>query len=65
MLNVNVIDSIQLMNNCCTTTLWRTNSFSILRKQLSQNKEEIGLDVGICETCENFILIEQSKYERL
>ena len=57
------IEKFKFVNKCCENSIWRTDSFPILRKELTNYSES--LEIGICETCDNFFIAESDTLERV
>lgn len=55
---MNTINNVQHISKCCEFPIWRTTSFPILRKKLLEMGSNLALNLGVCETCESFFLID-------
>ena len=59
MLHVNTIKNVRHVSECCEFPIWRTTSFPIVRKKLIEIGTDSALNLGVCETCESFFLIDR------
>lgn len=58
MIHMNALNNVQHISKCCEFPIWRTNSFPVIRKKLGEIGDNISLNLGVCETCDSFFLIE-------
>ena len=59
MLYINTIRNVQHVSECCEFPIWRTTSFPIVRKKLLEIGTDSALNLGVCETCDSFFLIDR------
>ena len=59
MLYINTINNVQHVSECCEFHIWRTTSFPIVRKKLLEIGTDSALNLGVCETCDSFFLIDR------
>tara|TARA_B100000242_G_scaffold293007_1_gene269836 strand:- start:1862 stop:2065 length:204 start_codon:yes stop_codon:yes gene_type:complete len=59
MIHVNTINNVRHVSECCEFPIWRTTSFPIVRKKLIEIGTDSALNLGVCETCESFFLIDR------
>jgi hypothetical protein len=59
MQNINTISNVQHVSECCEFPIWRTSSFPIVRKKLLEISTNSALNLGVCETCDSFFLIDK------
>ena len=58
MIYMNALNNVQHISKCCEFPIWRTTSFPGVRKKLGEIGDNLNLNLGVCETCDSFFLIE-------
>ena len=64
MQHMNTINNVQHISKCCEFPIWRTTSFPILRKKLLEMGSNLALNLGVCETCDSFFLIDNFEQKK-
>ena len=52
------VNNVQMISKCCEFPIWRTSTFPDVRKKIGEIGEDLSLNLGVCNTCESFFLIE-------
>ena len=60
------ICTVQHVSKCCGEPHWKTQSFPVLRKKLSEISDNSELTLGVCDACNSFFLLEDTNnFERI
>jgi hypothetical protein len=58
MKHMKAVNNVQMISKCCEFPIWRTSTFPDVRKKIGEIGEDLSLNLGVCNTCESFFLIE-------
>ena len=60
------ICTVQHVSKCCGEQHWKTQSFPVLRKRISEISDNSDLTLGVCDACDSFFLLEDTNnFERI